>query len=487
MPLKSLKTNALLNTVQSVLSIIFPLISFPYVSRVLGVDNIGVYNFSASIVSYFLLIAGLGISTYAIREGAQYRNNRLEMEKFVSEVFSINVLSTCISYIFLFASLLLIPKLEIYKTPILVLSVEIVFTTIGVSWCCNIYEDFLFSSIRSMVTQVFSICLLFLFVKEENDVLIYCCIVVFANVGANLINYFYIRKRYVKFSLTIHPNFKKHLKPILIIFLSSIAISIYVSSDTTMIGFMLDDTQVGLYGTSVKIYNIVKMVLVAVLVVLIPRFSILLNTDETEQSKKLFSNVFNVLNAMLLPAIVGLFMMSEEILYCIAGSDFVAASTSLKILSIAAIFSLYAYLYTQCILIPVRRENVVFKATLISAIVNIGLNFLFIPLLGINGAAITTVIAEIIVFIISLKCSSKYIKLQNIMPNSVSIIFGCLGIVIVCILGKSCLPNMYLRLAVSIFGAVCVYFVIMLLTKNSIVITELKKITQKMSNRRNNR
>ncbi|HFI0095332.1 TPA: oligosaccharide flippase family protein, partial [Streptococcus suis] len=136
--MKSLKINVLLNTLRSVLNIIFPLITFPYVSRILGADNLGIYNFSSSFVSYFILIAGLGINTYAIREGAKYRDNREEISNFSSEVFSINMLSTLIAYILLITILLLFKNLQDYTICIIIFSIQIFFSTIGTEWIYTI-------------------------------------------------------------------------------------------------------------------------------------------------------------------------------------------------------------------------------------------------------------------------------------------------------------------------------------------------------------
>lgn len=131
--MKSLKINVLLNTLRSVLNIIFPLITFPYVSRILGADNLGIYNFSSSFVSYFILIAGLGINTYAIREGAKYRDNREEISNFSSEVFSINMLSTLIAYILLITILLLFKNLQDYTICIIIFSIQIFFQRLELS------------------------------------------------------------------------------------------------------------------------------------------------------------------------------------------------------------------------------------------------------------------------------------------------------------------------------------------------------------------
>ena len=187
--MKSLKINALLNTLRSVLNIIFPLITFPYVSRILGADNLGIYNFSSSFVSYFILIAGLGINTYAIREGAKYRDNREEISNFSSEVFSINMLSTLIAYILLITILLLFKNLQDYTICIIIFSIQIFFSTIGTEWIYIIYEDYSYITLRSIVFKIISLFLLFVFVKNREDYLAYSAITVFSSLGSNLLNY----------------------------------------------------------------------------------------------------------------------------------------------------------------------------------------------------------------------------------------------------------------------------------------------------------
>lgn len=463
---RSLKQNAVLNTIKTVVGIIFPIITFPYVSRVLGVEMLGVYNLSASIVSYFTLIAALGISTYGIREGSQYRDNEQKIKKFVSEIFSINMLSTFVSYVLLILSLLIIPHLQSYSIAILILSSEIVCTTLGTAWVCNIYEDYLFIAVRTLVIQVISLILTLTLVKSPRDLYKYIGIIAFANSGSNLLNLFYIRRKYCKFRLTLDIDWKRHLRPILIIFSTSVAITVYVSSDTTMLGFMTSDYDVGLYSTAVKIYSILKNVLAALLMVLIPRFSRMFVKREMEKSIVLFSKVFNILTLLMLPMTVGLFILSKDVVVLISDKTFIGAAEPLRILSIAVLFSLYAYMYTQCILIPIKKEGIVFKATVISAVVNLGLNFILIPFWGINAAAFTTMTAEAITFAISYKEARKYISLIDVKKNFISVLIGCVGIILVC-LPIQTVGNYAVRISGSILVSIVVYFAVLMLMKNS--------------------
>ena len=174
----SLKRNASLNGVRTVFAILFPLITFPYATRVLQVANLGKVNFSSSIVNYFLLMAGLGVATYAIRGGAGLRNNPEKLNEFGNQVFTINLISTMISYLFLFTVLFTVPSLADYRLLLLIQSMSIIFTTVGVEWIYSIYEDYLFITLRSLAFQVLSLILLFVLVKDTEDYYLYALITV---------------------------------------------------------------------------------------------------------------------------------------------------------------------------------------------------------------------------------------------------------------------------------------------------------------------
>ena len=250
---KKLAKNAILNLIKTISSLIFPLITFPYISRILGVENLGAYNFSTSIISYFSLIAGLGISTYAIREGARYREDKIKLSKFSSEVFTINIIATVLSYALLIICILLFDDLKNYISIILILSVSIMFNTLGCEWIYNIYEDFKYITIRSIAFQFISLLLLFLFVKDSNDLIFYSIITVISTSGASVINIL-VRKKYLKIGLTFNKNLIRHLIPILLLFANSVATTIYINSDMTIIGIISGDYFTGLYSVSTKIY-----------------------------------------------------------------------------------------------------------------------------------------------------------------------------------------------------------------------------------------
>ena len=190
---KSLKINAILNLIKQLCQVLFPLISIPYITRVLQPDNYGKFNYGNSIVSYFILLAGLGISTYSVREGIAYREDPKKFGRFASEIFSINIFSTCISYLVL-ALVLLLPSMETYRKLIMIQSIVIVLTTVGTDWVNTIYEDYLYITIRYIIFQIISILLMFACVHKPDDFLNYAAIVVGSSAGANILNFFHVRK-----------------------------------------------------------------------------------------------------------------------------------------------------------------------------------------------------------------------------------------------------------------------------------------------------
>ena len=458
---KSLSLNAAMSAFKTLMNIIFPLITFPYASNVLQVENLGKVNFASSVCGYFLLFAGLGISSYAVREGSRYVSDREKLSAFASEMFSINMISTALTYAALAATMLFWTKLHAYTDLMLVLSLQIFFTTIGTEWVFTIFEEYTYITIRGLLFQVLSIFMLFAFVKTRDDYCIYAGITVFAAVGANVLNFFRAR-RYCTIRLTRRIDWKKHLKPILIIFASTLATTLYVSSDTTILGILGTDYNVGIYSVAGKIYGIVKNLLSAVLVVSIPRLSHYAGVGDKANFNKLFNNIFNALIVVVAPAVVGLFALSREVVLFISGESYLDAVMPLQILSLALIVCLFGWLYNSCALLPCGREKELFWITLVSGLLNVGLNILLIPRFRENAAAFTTLLAELCSMILCIRCSKGLVAVSADRRTVGSVLCGCAGIVLVCTGVKAlALPNLVSILA-AVLGSVAAYAVILL-------------------------
>lgn len=479
---KSLSLNAFLSGIRSISNLIFPLVTFPYVSRVLDVDGIGKYNFSSSVVSYFLLIAALGISPYAVREGAKYRDDKEKISQFSSEIFSINIFSTLLAYMLLVLSLIFFSKLHNYIFCILIFSIQIIFTTLGTEWIYTIYEDFAYITIRSIIFQIFSLILLFIFVRHPDDYLNYASITVFSAVGSNILNFIHAKK-FCKIRLTLKANFSTHLVPILILFFAGIANMIYVNSDITILGIMKSNYIVGIYSISSKIYNMGKVLLSAVLLVSIPRLALLFGKERINQYKDLLKKVINVLMLMILPCMTGLFILAPAVIKIIAGVRYIRATNSLRILCLAYIFSIVAWILTDCVLVPARREKDVLLSSSVSAVLNLILNIILVPIWAENAAAFSTIIAEFTMMAINFWCARDLIKdvflSENVIKNFINGIIGCLGIILICLLINSEIHLYLLSFMISVVLSVIIYLSTLIIIKNQMVINFIKGLSIK--------
>lgn len=476
---KSLKVNGVLNIIQRTVNIVIPLITYPYISRVLGRENYGKFSFAYSIITYFLLTTMLGINLYAVREGARIRDNKKEIQKFVNEVFTINCISLAVSYgAFLIISLF-VPKINNYIILLLILSIDMPLEVLGRDWINTIYEDYYYLTLRYIIVQLIGVALIFLFVRNTGDYIKYTWIYLFTLGGGYFLNILYTRK-YADIRLTAHPNIKKHIIPILILFGGQIAATVYIQSDITMLGFLRTESEVGVYTIASRVYTIAKGMINALTTVTIPRIVYYLGQND----KKNYDRVLNLLRKYLfmfiVPSAVGMFMMSKSILLFIGGNDYLIGNDALKILGIALLVAVFSGYYCNAILIPNKEENKYLIVTVISAAVNIGLNFLFIPMLGMTGAAITTIISEILVLFISKHYCKSYIEKTAINKRDfISVIVGSAFIGVICTLVNMMLDASIIGLCIAIVLSVIIYALTLIFCNHSLA----KPIVAKVRNR----
>lgn len=484
--MRSVKINAVLNTAKTICSVIFPLITIPYVTRILTVSNYGKVSTSASIVSYFILIASLGISTYVQREGPSIRDDKKRFNQFASEILFINLISTLVSYLSLFILVLVSKTLNSYKPLIFIQSIQIILTTIGADWINSVYEDYFYITVRYLLIQVLSIVSLFLLVRTKNDYLIYAVTTVFAASGGNILNIFYIR-RYVKFHRVKIQDCIKHLIPIFKLFAVNIATTIYVSSDMTILGILVGNSAAGIYQLTSKIYTVVKMLLAATLIVALPRLAFYMGHDDKDNYLNLLRNIFDSLLSIVLPAIIGLMMISDKIILLLGGNEFLKGTLSLQILSLSLIFSMLAAFFTNGVTLLYKRDDIYLVSTLISSITNIVLNFILIPKYSYNAAAFTTLIAELIMAAIN----GFFAFREHLIKDNFAKIFGnkrviccsvlgSLGVIIVCTIINNLNFNIFGSIFLSILLSCLFYLFICYKLKNTIVTNNFETILKKM-------
>lgn len=474
--------NAILNTVKTVSGIIYPLITFPYISRVLMAENVGKVNFGNSIVSYFSLIASLGVSTYAIRECSKVRDSQDKLSNTASQIFSINIVSTIISYLALVVTFVVARPLDNYRELICIQSATIMFTTLGADWINSAMEDFKYIAIRTIGMQFVSLVLMFLFVKKPEDYMDYALISVLASSGANIINVFY-RRKYCKINFTVHMDLKTHLPPIFLMFSMILSQTIYTNSDTTILGLFRGDYEVGLYITSVKIYHLINTMIASVAWVVMPQLSLEFAKKDYVEVNKLLKYSMNFIIVLGLPCIVGVNVIALPIIDLMAGPEFYGAATSLHILTITLAFSLIGGWFGNMTMIPAGREKVCLLSCCISALVNIILNIILIPKYGLNAAASTTAIAEIVGVCIVSYYKDKEIRIDNLSEMIKAPIVGSIAIAIIALLVRSFINSNALICVITIILSVIIYSFILILMKNEFALSFLKPFIDKLKGR----
>ena len=466
---KSIQKNMVLNMIRTLISIAFPLITYPYATRVLGVNNYGTISYVNSIVSYFSLFATLGITSYAIREGAIYRNDKEKFSKFGNELFSINIISTIIAYILLLFFVFIFKKSNINLMLLMISSLSIVFTTIGIEWVNVIYEDYLYITIRSFAIQIISLISLFILVKTSNDIYLYV-IIQSLNVGIIAFSNLKYTRKYFFPHFTFHLNLKKHIKPILILFSNSIAVSIYLNIDNVLLGAIKGVYYVGIYSVAVKIYTILKQIVAAVYNVTITRLTEYIQNKNNEEYRNLLNNVINNIIIISIPITIGIICTSDLIVILLAGKEYLEASVPLKILAFSILFAVIGGLLAYCVNLPYKRETKNLISTFISAGINFMLNLVFIPIIGVEGAAITTLISECsvcLILFIGIRDLWKQFDFKQICINILKCVVAVLPFTFICYIVSSYIKEYILvKLIVTIIICIVEYIIINILLNN---------------------
>ncbi|MDD3138281.1 MAG: oligosaccharide flippase family protein [Lachnospiraceae bacterium] len=475
------KKNTILNIVKTISTILFPMVIFMYASHVLGADGLGKIKFSNSIINYILLISTLGIGTYAIRECSKVKNDKIQFASLVSRLYMINIITTAIAYIILFFVMCFFSKLADYKDIIVVQSGIVIFTTLGAEWLNMALEDYKYITIRTFISQLIAIIAVFIFVREPNDYLKFAAITMITSSGAYITNIYY-RKRYVKIQLPIKIDVKKHLPPILFLFSMTLAQSIYVNVDSTMLGLMRSDFEVGLYASAVNIYNVINQVVASVAYVVMPSMAVLFSHKNYTEINKMLSYSFGFIIVLGLPCVTGAFTLSKEILYIMGGPEYIEASLSLRILCIALLGSFFAGFVGNIIMLPSGREKLCLCSSLVSAAVNFIMNIFLIPRYGIAAASITTAIAQWIGLFVKYPFIEKDIRLIGVKKNVITSLIGCFFIVIVVYINKCIIKNTTICLLATVLISVVVYFCILLLLKNQLAVDVYNSVVRKERN-----
>lgn len=397
--MNTVRENYFYNVLVNVLNTLLPLISFPYISRILMPEGIGKAHFLLSIAQYFVVLAVLGIPVYGIREIAKVRHQPQVLSQVFLEILVINVLSaTLVSCLYLAIVLNYGPFTEELPAFMLV-GILVFFSFMNIDWFYSGLEMFKQISLRSMIVKLTSLVGLFVFVKSSDDLPNYLLIVVFSFLGNQVWNFFILRK-YVHFSLAAL-KLMRHIRPILLNFGVLFAISIYTIFDTILLGLLADEEHVGYYTAAVKVSKVVIPIVTALGIVLLPRLSVAMSKNDRTEVQYLADRSFWYITTLAVPIALGLFVFAEEFILLFSGPSYVSAILPMKLMSPLVLVIGLAHLFAFQLLIPAKKEKWYLCAVIVGGICCVVLNMVLVPRFFSAGAALANLVTEVLIAVLS--------------------------------------------------------------------------------------
>lgn len=411
---KSVKFNMIMNAILTMSNIIFPLITFPYATRILLPAGMGKISFATSVVAYFSMFAQLGIPTYGVRTCAKIRDDKEKLSKTVQELLIINVATVLISYAVFAGAILAVPRFNREKELLIIMGISILLNAMGVEWLYKALEQYSYITIRSIIFKVVALLGMFLLIHNKEDYIIYGGITIFAASASNILNFINLRKH-----ITLKPlggyELKKHMKPMLVFFAVSVAATIYTNLDNVMLGFMKDDTEVGYYTAAVKVKTILVSLITSASVVLLPRASLYIEKGEKDEFYRILNKTLRLIHIMAIPLAIYFMMYAEESILLLSGKEFIDSILPMQIIMPTLIFIGMTNLIGIQMLVPLGKEMLVFWSEVAGAIIDLILNAILIPSYGAAGAAVGTLVAEIAV--LTLQIIFVRDKMRNLLKN----------------------------------------------------------------------
>ena len=404
------------NLSYQLLVIILPIITTPYVTRVFSSTDLGTYGYFNSIVTYFILLATLGVANYGTKEISGHRKDiRKNFWGIYTLQFGATILSICL-YILLCLSLSFMQNPVAY-----ILGLSLVSKGMDISWLFQGLEDFRKITVRNITVKLVGVSSIFLFVKSANDLYLY----VFLLTIFELLGQFsmwlpareFIGKPHFDWSYA-----KQHLKPVVLLFLPQIAISLYVTLDRTMLGALASTKDVGIYDQALKLVNILLTLVTSLGSVMLPRVANLLSTGDHKAVNKMHQMSFLIYNLVIFPIIAGMLIVNDDFVQFFLGQDFQDAKYAIAIMIFRMFFIGWTNIMGIQILIPHNKNKEFMISTTIPAIVSVGLNLLLLPKLGYIGAAIVSVLTEALVWAIQLYFTRNYLKEVPFLASTIKII-----------------------------------------------------------------
>lgn len=451
------KKNLMYNICYHFFTLILPIVTVPYVSRVIGADGIGIYSYTYSIVYYFIIISMLGITNYGNRTIAKVRDNKEELSKNFCSIYSLQLIMTFFMIICYLIYICLF--LNQYKLIAIVQIIYLFSTMFDINWFFFGLEKFKLTVSRSILIKIISLILIFIFVNDNNDVWIYTLILSLSSLLGNLLLFPFLIKE-VSLVKVKFKNIKKHIKPCLILFLPVVAVSLYKVMDKIMLGLLSTITEVGYYEQSEKIINIPIGLVTALGTVMLPKISNLVAKGENVIISDYIRKSSQFMMFMAFPICFGLIAISSDFIPLFLGNEFTKSSILLQYLSLTIIFISFANVIRTQYLIPKEKDKIFVFSVFLGAIFNFIMNMIFIPKYQSIGACYGTIVAEFVVMIYQIIAVKNELDVKNYIRSCWPFFIKSLIMFIFVFLFKYIKINIVIKLCLQILFGILIYFLL---------------------------
>jgi len=474
---QSVKVNYILNLINTGTQMLFPLITFPYVCRVIEADGIGQINFFQSIISYISLFTCLGIPMYAIREIARDRSDVVQMNRTAMEILLLHSMLTLVGYAIVAILCLTVPQIQVNIPLFLILSLTIFFTAIGCEWFYQGIEDFKYITIRGLIIKTVSVVLLFIFVKSKTDLLYYGCYTVFGVLGGNIFNFFRLRKYIHRENIIFSElHIKRHIKPVLKVFSFSVVTSIYLQLNTVLLGFLKNALAVGYFAAATKVMQMLLTMSACLGSVMMPRASHLIAENKEDEFNRLIQKSYDFTLAIALPMTIGLIFCAPSLITALCGVKFEHSILPSQIIAPIILMVAISNVFGIQVLFPKGKINIVTLCCGIGAVADLILNLCLIPFFSYIGTSIAYLGAEVATTVSMYFIGRKYIPIIYFKKSHLTYVLGCI-VMAFALYGLSLLqlPTLTILLLQGCCG-VLAYFIILCICKDEIIVQILSKI-----------
>ena len=453
-----MKKNFFYNIIYQILILILPLITIPYVSRTIGAKGIGIYSYTYSIAYYFMIFAMLGLNNYGNRVIAKIRDDKEKLSKEFCSIYSLQLI-TSTAMVVLYFLYTIIFDVE-YKVIGYIQIIYVIASMFDINWFFFGMEKFKLTITRNIFIKVLSLILIFIFVKNADDVWKYTLILAGCALFSNIMLFKFLHK-YIEFVKVTKKDVAKHLKPCLVLFLPVIAVSLYKIMDKIMLGIFTDVKEVGYYENGEKITQVPLTIITALGTVSLPRVSNMLANNEEDKVKKLLDKTMPFVMFLTLPMALGMVAIGKDFSILFFGNEFEKSGYIIQLLSITILFLAWGNVIRTEYLIPKEKDKEYIISAFLGAIINFIINILLIPLYKSIGACIGTIIAEFtVMFYQSWKVKNE-LPLMNYIKKSVG--FGIKSIIMfgtVILIGKFKIINPIIKILLQIISGILVYVIL---------------------------